>query len=54
MATKKLCCFYVSTLMSHVVVALIIVVVGYGKGVLETGFQLCETMMLCTSVCVSC
>lgn len=43
---KKLCCFYVSTLMSHVVV------VGYGKGVLETGFQLCQTMMLCTSVCV--
>lgn len=26
----------------------------YGKGVLETGFQLCQTMMLCASVCVCC
>lgn len=53
MATKKVmlflrfyayvaccCCYYIC------------VVVGYGKGVLETGFQLCQTMMLCTSVCV--
>lgn len=31
---------------------LLFLLFGYGKGVLETGFQLCQTMMLCASVCV--